>query len=117
DIIKFKKEESPSGEAMDTTVGRYIIYRVLIEFCKLEKAVPYMNYRINNKFYKQMDRRVSNALMRDQITIDTMKKYINQRDWFLFSLHSVVCNSYTPEVIKTPKEVVDLKKEIIKKYD
>ena len=117
DIIKFKKEESPSGEAMDTTVGRYIIYRVLIEFCGLEKVVPYMNYRINNKFYKQLDRRVSNALMRDQITIDIMKKYIDQRDWFLFSLHSVVCNSYTPEVIKTPKEVVDLKKEIIKKYD
>lgn len=116
DIMELNAKESPTGVKMTTTVGRFIIYRVLIEFCKLTDIVPYINKRIDNKVYNSMDSMVGDALMKNKISMDTMKDYINQRDWFTFSLHAVVCASYSPKVIKTPKEVVELRDSLVKKY-
>ena len=116
DILELSAAESPTKKAMTTTVGRYTFYMVCIVRAGMAEAIPYQNYCIDDGGYKKVESIISQALLDDKITTDNMIKWINYRDWLGLQLHAVVCTSFTPNIIKAPKEVKELKAKLIKQY-
>lgn len=116
DTITVPPSKSPTKKTLETTVGRYVFHKAVIERSGLDGIVPFTNEPITDKYYNKIEAIISDALLNDKIGVDTMIKWINNRDWFGFQLHAVVCTSFSPKVIKTPKEVLDMKKEFMKKY-
>ena len=105
-----------SDKPVQTTLGRLIFNKLLIESLGLENIVDYQNTVVNKKVFGKFDSTISNALKEDRITTEQMKKYIDMRDWFGLQVHAIVTSSFTPAVCKTPPAVVKLKKELLEKH-
>lgn len=116
DKISLSAAVSPTGKKLDTTVGRYLFYHILINGSGLKGVVPFMDEPITDKIYNKIESIISSALLNDKIDSDTMTEWIDLRDWLGFQLHAVICTSFSPKIIKTPKEVEAMKKEFTKKY-
>lgn len=99
-----------------TTIGAFIFNKVLIEGCGLQNVTGYVNWVVTEKGLGKIESAVSDALFNDRIDINTMKKYIDTRDWFGFQMHSVVTSSFTRNSLVTPPEVKKLKKELLVQY-
>lgn len=100
----------------ETTLGRFIFNKILVEFCELQQFTGYVNYVLDDDGFGKFQSIVSKACSNEKIPIDTMYKYTDTRDWLGLQLHSVITTSFTPGVTKIPKEVQKLKDDLIKKY-
>lgn len=116
DTITVPADKSPTKQKLETTVGRYLFNYILFGRSGLFGVVPYINEPVTDKVYNKIETIISSALLNDEIDTDTMVKWINVRDWLGFQLHAVITTSFSPKIIKTPKEVENLKKEFMKKY-
>lgn len=118
DKMVLTKNEYPyiDGQTVSTTVGRYVFYKYLMEGLNVTNLIPFMNYALTAGKIEDMDATFAALLREDKIDTHTMIKYIDRRDWFALVMHSIITTSFTAKVIKTPKEVKDLKKELAKKY-
>jgi DNA-directed RNA polymerase beta' subunit len=104
----------PQGKKINTTLGRLIFNKVLIEGLGFDNIFSYQNDVVSAKVFKgKFDGGVGAALKEDKISVDQMYKYIDTRDWFGLSLHGVITSSFTPGVLNLPKEVKDLKKKLM----
>ena len=99
-----------------TTLGRLMYNKVIIEGCKLDNVLPYINEPITDKFHGKMEGIIADALKEDKITVEQMYQYIDTRDWLGFQLHGAFTTSFTIGIIKKPKEVQVLHDELMKKY-
>lgn len=98
----------------ETTLGRYIFNRVMVERLGFQTFIPYVNEVLVAGKMKKIDGMVSNALKDDIIDTKKMIEYIDVRDWFGLTMHSVVTTSFTPNTVKVPKEVKALRKKLFK---
>lgn len=99
-----------------TTIGRLIYNKLIIENCKLEEVVGYVNEPITDGKNKFIEKLIANGLKEDKVSVDNMYKYVDARDWLGLQLHAVICTSFTLRSLTKPKEVDDLHKELLKKY-
>lgn len=106
-----------TGKPIETTVGRYIFNTVLLKQISLDKELGYINRVVDDEYYNKIESMISEALLNDRITTETMVKWIDLRDWLGFQMHGIITTSFSPAVIKTPKEVEKLKKDLLKKYE
>jgi hypothetical protein len=88
----------------------------MIQALGFEKIFGYLNDELIVDNYNKFEGRLTEALKNDTINTKDMIKYIDTRDWFGLAMHGVITSSFTPKVIKTPKEVIGLKNELFKKY-
>lgn len=115
DIVKLMPPEMGVTKPEETTVGRILFYRVIFESSGLNKHIPFINRCIEGGV-GDIEKTITRLLINDDITSETMFKYIDCRDWLGLTLHGAVTASFTPNVVKPHPEVVKLKKELLKKY-
>lgn len=101
-------------DGLKTTLGRLIFNKVLVERLGFESIIDYQNIVMFAGTYGKFDKHIADCLKDDKITPTQMRDYIDTRDWFGLQLHAVITTSFTPGVIKTPKSVKAMKKELIK---
>lgn len=106
-------------EPIETTLGRLIFYKVLVEGSGLSGLISYdsINKIFIKKEYDGFESRISDFLVSDKITTDQFSEYINRRDWLGLQLHAVVTVSFTSATTKTPPRVKELREKLFKQYD
>ena len=102
---------------IDTTVGRFLWYQIIIHFNDLDSVIPFPNEVMTSGMCKNVESKLSNALNTQQITTDTIVKYIDTRDWLGLQLHAVICTSFTPKILFLPKSLQDYKKKLVKENE
>ena len=118
DVLILSNAEYPyiKEKSITTTVGRFIFYKFMIEGLDVTNYVDFINYPLTAEKQEDVDNIFATLLKEDKIDSKKIIKFIDKRDWFGLTIHSVITTSFTPGVIKTPKEVKKLKNELIKKY-
>lgn len=117
DRIKITEKDYPllvkPGETFDTTLGKLIFNKILVEGLGFEKIFGYQNQTMFAKVYGKFDATVAEALKNDDITVNQMYNYVDTRDWFGLQMHGVITTSFTEGVLVLPKEIKDLKKNLL----
>lgn len=104
-------------EPIETTVGRYMFNRILIDGCGLYDVFGYINNEITEGFFlKGMERKIATALIEKKVTVDSMYKYVDTRDWLSLQVHALITPSFTPATIGIHPDVQKLKNELLKQY-
>lgn len=101
---------------IETTLGRFIFTKILIEGCDLSDIIGYVNENLTEDKFKAIESKISTACREGKYSVDNMYKYIDTRDWLGLQLHSVITTSFTEKVTKIHPEVKKLKDELFKKY-
>ena len=105
-------------EPIDTTIGRFIFNKGLIEKSGMVNILGYINTEMTEgAFLGGVERTIATALLEGRITTDQMYVYVDTRDWMSLQGHVLVTPSFTPATIKIHPEVEKLKKELFKKYE
>jgi hypothetical protein len=99
-----------------TTLGRLLYNKIIIEYCNLENIVGFVNEPITEGKNGNIEKLIANGLKEDKVSVSSMYKYVDARDWLGLQLHAVICTSFTMKSLSKPKEVDDLHKELLKKY-
>jgi hypothetical protein len=101
----------------ETTVGRFIYNKYIVERVGLQKVLGYVNEPITKSVNGKLEGKLTQALIEDKMTIDQFFRYIDYRDNLGMQLNSVITTSFTMNTIKTPPSVQKEKEELFKKYD
>lgn len=113
DYFKLEKGEYFNTESIDTTVGKLLYNKIIVEGCKFEHVLGYVNFLITESGFKKIENAIAEALINETITVDQMYKFVDTRDWLGMQLHSVVTSSFTPDIVRIPPEVAAFKKKLI----
>ena len=104
-------------EKTQTTVGRFIYNKYIIERCVFQNITGYINFVITDSKNKKIEAMLSDALIEDRITVDDYVKYIDYRDTLGYQLNSVITTSFTPKSISAPAHILKKRDALFKKYD
>ena len=109
-------EYKPVEGTIQTTLGRFIYNKVVLEGSGIEQFVGFVNEEITDKCYGKISSKITEGLIDDKITVAQIYKYTDLRDWIGLQMHGVITTSFTLNSLKVPKEVQALKKELLTKY-
>jgi hypothetical protein len=123
DTLKLPKGHLHNKEAVETTVGRYLInFYVIPE--KFLKKYGYQNVTFTKKVAGDMESKLSTMLLNDEITIENFIEYINNGEWitlgtayFLVPTMDYAMTVPLPEVIKRRDELFTQYEEGVKAGD
>lgn len=105
-------------EPIETTVGRFIFNKTLIEKSGMVKVLGYINDVLTEGyFHNKLEGKIAVELIEGRITTDQMYTYVDTRDWLSLQLHALITPSFTQNTIKIHPEVQKLKNELFKKYE
>ena len=104
-------------EKTNTTVGRFIYNKYIVERIGLQDILGYVNEPLTAGAGKKNEALLAKALVEDRMTVDQFYDYVDYRDNLGMQLHPVICASFTMNTIKTPASVQKKKAELFKKYD
>ena len=116
DTFELNPSEYFVKEKTLTTVGRFIFNKYIVERCKFQSILGYVNIPLTAKAVSKLEVKLSSALTDNRITNEDFKKYIDYRDTLGLQLHSVIATSFTMNTIKTPPAVAKKKAELFRKY-
>ena len=117
DIMKLEKKDYFAKSDIETTVGRFILNIFMIEKLGFSDITGYVNEELTGSNYKKyLEDILTVSLREDVITVQQMKDYLNYRDWMGFQCNALLTSSFTPNVLKIPKEVKKLKSELLKAH-
>jgi len=104
-------------EPINTTVGRFLFNKIIVEGCNLYNTIGYINKEVTEGvLLKEIDQAVANAGIENKIPVDSMYKYVDTRDWLGLQLHPLITPSFTPATTQIHPEVKKLRDELFKKY-
>ena len=106
---------SRNKNVFTTTVGLWIFNKYFIEL-DLFSIFKYHNKTINKKMFNEMNKKLSYALLEDDITIEVLKRYLMKTQKFM-PFVSILCPSYSEEMLLCTKDIEKKKKELFKLYD
>jgi len=98
---------------IETTLGRLLFNRYLLESNDLYKAVDFVNEPVTAKRLGKLESELSEALLNDVITGEQFIHYISRRDYFGLKLNAMITTSYSQIMMVTPKKVQKLKKKLV----
>ncbi len=104
-------------EKTNTTVGRFIYNKYIVERIGLQDILGYVNEPLTKGAGQKNEALLAKALVEDRMTVDQFYDYVDYRDNLGMQLHPVICASFTMNTIKTPASVQKKKAELFKKYD
>lgn len=104
------------GEILETTLGKLIFNKILVEGLGFGKFIGYQNQTMFAKVYGKFDATVAEALKNDIITVADMYNYVDTRDWFGLQVHGVITTSFTEGVLRLPPEIKKLKKDLYEEH-
>ena len=108
-----KGEYCDNPSKIETTVGKFIYNKFMIEGLDLYQYIGYVDWELTDSGNAKLEGILSQLLLDDKIETKTFFKYVDYRDWLGEQLHFVVTTSFTMGILKTPKEIKDLKKKLI----
>lgn len=116
DTITVPANKSPTKKELKTTVGRWVLNKVLFERTGMYKAVGYINDVVTDGKFQSLETIICQALLDDVITIDEMYQWQDIKNWFGQQMHAVVTTSFSPAIIKTPDEIKKRRAELVKQH-
>lgn len=117
DTFVLNKGEYPGiTEPTKTTLGRFVFNVIMVRSLGFSKFIPYINEVLTSKAYNKYESKITDALRNDTISVPDMRRYIDRRDWFGLQMHSVITTSFTPAVVKVPKDVKELKDKLMAQH-
>lgn len=102
-------------EKVLTNVGLFIFNKFFIEE-SFQKVIGYVNTPVDAKVEADIEKKLSNALLNDVITVEQMVTFLNKLQWFSKQFNSVFSNSFTMNSVKPLPEVVKRKNELLKQH-
>lgn len=116
DTFTLKKGEYFNTETVTTNVGLFIFNKFLIEE-SFSKVVGYVNTPVNAKIQKNIEAKISQALLNDEITVDDMVKYLNKLQWLSKEFNAVFSGSFTMKTLKPVPKVMKHKEKLVKENE
>ena len=116
DKMTLKSNEYFQNGSIETTVGRFVYNKIMVEGLGFQRINGYINDEITDGYNNKIESAISGCLLRDVITVKQMNRYVDTRDWFTLQLHTAITSSFTPKTIKIPPKVEALKKQLLKQY-
>lgn len=110
-----KIHKKPNKNKFTTTVGLWIYNKHFIE-PKLFHIFKYINYEINSKTDKKINRVLSEALLEDNITTEDLKFYLMRTQEFM-KFETILTPNHSEELLCCTKKINVKKKQLIKKYE
>ena len=108
------KNKSNKNE-FTTTVGQWFINVILRDF-NFSRFFGYYDKTITTGEYKKIEKRLSYALIEDEITTEDLKKWENMVQW-LMPCEDIISPNHTEKLITCSKAIDAKRKELLKKYD
>lgn len=107
--IKYNKNE------FTTTVGTWLI-NIIMRGLKFNKLFDgYWNKTIIKKEYGKIEKRLSYALIEDEISTEDLKAWENTMQWFM-PYEDIISPNHTEKLITCSKIITKKKKELLEKY-
>jgi hypothetical protein len=98
-----------------TTTGRYI-FNLLVLSPKIIELMGYQNLPFDDDNIGVLENRLSEFLLEDKMTVQEFADYIDKLQWLGFITAKFLNASLTYSLLATPKETMDLRKELIQKH-
>lgn len=98
-----------------TTIGIFLFNNLLSSFNFSKFFDGYINKSIDKKQYGKIGKRLSYALIEDEITVEDLKQWENTMQW-LMPFEDVLSPNHTEKLISCTKVLNKKKDELIKKY-
>ena len=98
-----------------TTIGIFLFNILLSSFNFSKFFDGYINKSIDKKQYGKIGKRLSYALIEDEITVEDLKQWENTMQW-LMPFEDVLSPNHTEKLISCTKVLNKKKDELIKKY-
>ena len=100
---------------INTTVGIWVFNKAFIEK-ELFDLFGYINKPITSKVFKEINKKMSYAVMEDKLPIDAIKRYIMKTEKFQ-PYCNILSTSITENMLSIPKVIAKKKQELLKKYE
>ena len=113
DQLTLKPSEYFVTEVTETTVGRFIYNKYLVERMELQHVLGYVNVPITDSYNGKLESILSQALLEDKITIQQLKDFIMQSQIYM-SCTSALAPSHTMVLLLISDKIEKKKKQLIK---
>ena len=98
---------------IETTVGKFIFNKYILEGSGILPKVGYRNEEMDNSNLGKLEAEMDRQLRARDITRDEYVAYIDRRDKFSLQMHFALTSSCTIGVLTTPPAVVKRKNELL----
>ena len=113
DTMVLEKNEYFNSEKITTNLGLFIYNKLIIEK-NLSEITGYVNTTITSKVHEQIESKITNALLNDNITVETMVEYLDTLEWLTKQFNSVFSGSFTMKTLKPVPSAIKLRDKLIK---
>ena len=97
-----------------TTVGRLWFNKAFIEQ-DLFDLFGYINKPITKKLNKEINNKISYAVIEDKISVEVLKRFLNRQQKFQ-PYSNIICSGFTEKMLDSVGIIRKKKQELIKKY-
>ena len=115
DRLILKAKEFINKTEVDTTVGRFIFNKFLIEG-KCEEILGYVNTVLRKGDVGKLANKLGDEYAKDALPREVLVRYLNDFQWLSMRLHSICCSSFTENTFKPLPEVIKLRDELMEEY-
>lgn len=102
-------------EAFDTTLGSWVYNKFFIERDLIE-LFGYDDHAISNKYFNKVNKKLTYALLEDDIELEVFKRYLEKTQKFMPYI-SVLAPSVTHKLLTCDQVIAKEKKRLLKKYE
>lgn len=113
DTFTLKAGEYINKSEVQTTVGKFIYNKYIIEGAGLSSVIGYINDEMTGKKIKALEGKLADALLDGKITPDNCIKYIDRRETLGQQLHIIICPSFNVEIVKPLPSIESEKKKLL----
>lgn len=107
-------EGKRNKNSFTTTVGRWWWNKCFIEH-DLFDIFGYINKPVTKKLNKDINNKISYAVMEDKVTVDVLKRFLNRQQKFQ-PYSNIICSGFTEKMISSIGVINKKKQELVKKY-
>lgn len=115
-ILLTPKQYQYVKKPTETTIGRLILNRYLLEMNGILEFLDYYNNPIDSKGLDNLNTEVNNLVLEDKITTDRLVDYIDARDRLGFWVAGFLTVSITPALLLPMDNVKKRKAELFKEH-
>lgn len=103
--------------AIKTTIGRFIVNKLIFEAAGIIEAVKYREVIFNSTTIGSIDTLVGHLYLEDRITRQQYNAYTDRRDNLGYWLNAMLAHTISEKMLKPLPQVEKRKAELIKKYE
>lgn len=115
DYFILEKGRLYNKESERTTVGKYL-FNLFVLSPNLIKLLGYQNYEMSGGGIKTLNNKISNLLLKDNISTKDVHQFIDKMQWLGFRISRFMNASLTYKLLIPPESVEKKKEELLAKY-